>query len=119
VPRVTLIWGYAAALAAAAALGLVLGWTNAGLQADRWAYDHLLRLYTPPPQRSHCLIVAIDEESLDHYGGLSGVRAPLAAAVETLSRYQPAALAIDIVLSEPRSPEENAPLERALGCPLA
>jgi signal transduction histidine kinase len=109
-----LIGGYAAALAAAAALGLLLGWSNAGLQADRWAYDLLLRLHTPAPRASESLIVAIDEESLDAYGGVAGVRAPLAAAVEILSRYQPAALAIDIVLSEPRGPQENDPLERAL-----
>ncbi len=112
--RLPLIWGYGAVLTAAAALGLALGWSNAGVQVDRWAYDLLLRLHTPPPQRSSCLIVAIDEESLDAYGGVAGVRAPLAAAIETLARYQPAALAIDIVLSEPRSPQENAPLEKAL-----
>jgi signal transduction histidine kinase len=109
-----LIWGYVTALTAAAALGLLLGWSNAGLQADRWAYDLLLRLHPPPPQRSSCLILAIDEESLNTYGGIAGIRAPLAAAIETLARHEPAALAVDIVLSEPRSPEENAPLERAL-----
>jgi signal transduction histidine kinase len=101
-------------LLTAAILGLAIGWSNAGLQADRWAYDLLLRLHTPPPERSSSLIVAIDEASLDAYGGIAGIRASLASAVETLSRHEPAAIAIDIVLSEPRTPEENAALERAL-----
>lgn len=109
-----LLWGYCAALLVATILGLAIGWSNAGLQADRWAYDLLLRLHTPPAEASSSVIVAIDEASLDAYGGIAGIRSPLASAVETLSRHEPAAIAIDIVLSEPRTAEENAPLVRAL-----
>ena len=113
-PANRLLWGYSAALLAAAAVGLLIGWSNAGLQADRWAYDLLLRLHTPPATPSSSLIVAIDEATLDAYGGVAGLRGPLAAGIEALSRHEPAAIAIDIVLSEPRTPEENAPLEQAL-----
>ena len=105
---------FAGLLSAALLLGLLLGWSRAGSQLNNSAYDLLLRLYPPPPGPSAAVILAIDEQTLNHYGGLLRMRQPLARALEIVSRFQPAAVAIDIVLSEPGSEPENLNLERAL-----
>ena len=40
-------WQYAALIAAAAVLGLILGWSQIGVQLDVWVYDLSLRLWPP------------------------------------------------------------------------
>ena len=105
---------YTGLLSAALLLGLLLGWSRAGSQLDNSAYDLLLRLYPPPPGPSASVILAIDEQTLNDYGGLLRMREPLARALEIISRFQPAAVAIDIVLSEPGNEAENQRLEQAL-----
>ena len=45
-------WQYAGLIAAAAVLGLILGWSQIGAQLDVWAYDLSLRLWPPPAERS-------------------------------------------------------------------
>ncbi|MCB1018438.1 MAG: CHASE2 domain-containing protein [Bryobacterales bacterium] len=109
-------WTFAAALAAAFLFSLLAAWSPAGRAVDLAAYDALLRLNPPapgPPQSS-AVILAIDEASLQAVGGILELRRPLAQALATLAQHEPAAVAVDIVLSEARTPEENAPLEQAL-----
>ena len=108
-------WQYAGLIAAAAVLGLILGWSRVGAQLDVWVYDLSLRLWPPPVERSAALILAIDDETLEAYEGLLRLRGPLAEALEIISRHDPAVVAIDIVLSEPGSEAENKRLEEALG----
>ena len=110
----TNVWQYAGLIAAAAVLGLMLGWSQIGAQLDVWAYDLSLRLWPPPAERSAALILAIDDESLEAYGGLLKLRGPLAEALEIISQHDPSVVAIDIVLSEPGSERENTRLEQAL-----
>ncbi len=103
---------------AALALGLSVGWSPWGRAVDLWAYDFLLRLHPPEPGPSASVILAIDEETLGAYGGLLHLRAPLAEALDIVCRHGPAAVAVDIILSEPGGEEANLALERALaGCP--
>ena len=110
----TNVWQYAALIAAAAVLGLILGWSQIGVQLDVWVYDLSLRLWPPSAESSAALIVAIDDESLEAYEGLLRLRGPLAEALEIISQHDPAVVAIDIVLSEPGSEAENHRLEEAL-----
>lgn len=94
---------------------LLLSWSPVGSQFDRWAYDLLLR--AQPPERrasSRSVIVAIDESTLASYGGILGVRPPLARALRILAEHEPAALALDIVLAERREEEADAELAAAL-----
>jgi len=105
---------YTGLLSAALLLGLLLGWSRAGSQINSSAYDLLLRFYPPPPGPSSSVILGIDEQTLNHHGGLLRMRQPLAQALEIVSRFQPAAVAIDIVLSEPGTEAENQRLEQAL-----
>ena len=106
-------WQYVALLAGSLLAGLLLGWSNAAAQVNAWSYDFLLRLRPHPPVSS-AVLLAIDEDSLEAYGGLLHIREPLARALDVLAPLQPAAVAIDIVLSEPGAEAENAALERAL-----
>ncbi len=112
VPR-GLGWKYPLLILASVLAGLLLGWSRIGAQANFWAYDFLLRL-RPVPHSSSAILLAIDEDSLETFGDLLHLREPLARALEAIARYEPAAVAIDIVLSEPGEESENEALERAL-----
>ena len=105
---------YTGLLSVTLLLGLLLGWSRAGSQLNSSAYDLLLRFYPPSPKPSASIILGIDEQTLNAYGGLLRMRQPLAQALEIVSRFQPAAVAIDIVLSEPGNEAENQKLEQAL-----
>ena len=109
---------YAFVSTAALVLGLSAGWSPWGRAIDLWAYDFLLRLHPPEPGPSASVILAIDEETLNAYGGLLHLRAPLAKALDIVCRHKPAAVAVDIILSEPGEEDANRALEQALaGCP--
>jgi len=108
------LFRYTVALAGAAALAILLSWTPIGRQFDFWAYDFLLRLFPPPPEPSAAIILAIDEKTLAASGGLTNLRRPVGEALQTLARYQPAVVAVDIVLSERRDEAENQELLDAL-----
>jgi signal transduction histidine kinase len=108
-PSQFVLAGSAAFLAA-----LLLSWSPVGSQFDRWAYDLLLRAHPPEARESRSVIVAIDEATLARHGGILGVREPLARAVQILAEYEPAALALDIVLAERREEQADAELAAAL-----
>ena len=106
-------WKFAAALTAAFLFSTLLAWSPAGKAVDFAAYDSLLRL-NPPSAASSAVILAIDEASLEAVGGVLELRRPLGEALSTIAQHDPAVVAVDVVLSEARSPDENAPLEQAL-----
>ncbi len=105
---------FVAVCSAAFLLGLVLSWSPAGSQFDRWSYDLLLRAQPPANTVSQSVIVAIDEETLEQYGGILGLRTPLAKTLEILAAHGASAVALDIVLAESREPETDAALASAL-----
>ena len=95
-------------------LGILVGWSAIGAQIDRFAYDLFLRLDPPLAHPSQAVILAIDEPSLEVFGGLLQLRKPLAKGLRAISRHEPAAVAIDIVLAEQGTEAENRDLEEAL-----
>ena len=95
-------------------MGILIGWSAIGAQIDRSAYDFVLRLLPPPVRPSQAVILAIDEPSLDAFGGLLRLREPLAKGLRAISQYEPAAVAIDIVLAERGTEVENPLLAEAL-----
>ena len=104
---------YAAVGAASIGLGVLLGWSAAGGQIDRWCYDFCLRLSEPASGPSRAVLLTIDEETLAQTGGIRRLREPLARALQIVSGYEPAAVAVDIVFSEPGEDGENQALEEA------
>ncbi len=99
---------------ASVVIALVLDWTSFGQEFDKYAYDFLFRLEQPAPWQPSSMILAIDEQTLAQYGGMSHVRAALADGLEKIRPAHPAAVAIDMILAEPGPTEaEDARLERA------
>ncbi len=105
---------HALVFAGSLALGIVAGWSAIGAQIDRAAYDFFLRLDPPPAGSSQAVILAIDEPSLEAFGGLLQLREPLARGLNAIARHEPAAVAIDIVLAEQGTEAANRRLEDAL-----
>ena len=90
-----------------AVAALALGWTAFGWQLDQYAYDFLFRLEQPEPWTASSVILAIDEATLTRYGGLIGMRAALADGLDRIGPAHPAAVAVDIILSEPGNADDK------------
>jgi CHASE2 domain-containing sensor protein len=61
----------------------------------------MFRTYEPPAWHTQSVIVAIDEFTLQAYGGVERLRGPLASALASLAAVRPKAIAIDITLADP------------------
>src|SRR5215472_4034217 len=97
----------------AAALAIIIDDLSFGRQFDQYAYDFLYRLEKPHPWAPSSAILAIDEKTLVKYGGQSGIRDALADGLEKIAPAKPLAVAVDIILAEPGSPEADDRLEQA------
>ncbi len=69
-------------------------------------YDLFLKFAPKPLPPSDIVIVAIDDISLEKVGRWPWNRGKLAKLIKNLSRYEPAVIALDIILSE-KSPEDS------------
>jgi len=105
---------YWALLAASFAVALTFRWTSFGAQIDNDAYDWMFRLYQPPAWTTESILLAIDEPSLNAYGGVPGLRKPLAQALELISAASPKTVAVDLILADNTDPAIDARLEEAL-----
>jgi signal transduction histidine kinase len=90
----------AALMFGAALAALVLSWTALGRQFDTYAYDFFFRLEPPPPWNPDSIILALDEETLTKYGGLTGMRGALADGLEKILPAHPVAVAVDLILPD-------------------
>jgi signal transduction histidine kinase len=104
---------YWALLAASFAVALTVSWTSFGAQIDNDAYDWMFRRYQPPAWRPKSILLAIDEPSLNAYGGVPGMRKPLAQALELISAVSPKTVAVDMILADNTDPAIDARLEDA------
>jgi signal transduction histidine kinase len=97
-----------AALMFSAVFGaLALSWTALGRQFDTYAYDFFFRLESPPAWNPDSIILALDEETLTKYGGLTGMRGALADGLQKISGAEPAAVAVDLILAEPNPSDDK------------
>ena len=104
-------------LLAAAFLAAVLAslQPQLGEGLDHWAYDFMFRSYEPPAWQTQSVILAIDEPTLQAYGGVERLRGPLASALRSLAAVRPKAIAIDVTLADPGiDPDADARLAAAL-----
>ena len=106
-------WSYVALLAGAWVVG-VAGSGSIGQQLDRNAYDYMFRRYQPAPWTPESVILAIDEPTLGRYGGMPGIRRPLAAALVEVAAALPKAVAVDVVLADRRDPSTDMAMTAAL-----
>lgn len=102
---------YAALLGAAFAVAVVGSWLF-GAPLDNAAYDGMFRHYQPRPWQPESVVLAIDEAALREYGGMPGMRRPLAEALRRVAGASPEAVAIDVILADP-APDKQANAELA------
>ena len=76
--------------------------------------DTLFRISPAPRPPSTVILVLIDEKSLQRHGHWPWSRALLAKLVENLTQGGAKAVGLDILLSEPQSPETDRALQAAL-----
>jgi len=76
--------------------------------------DTFFRLAPPPAQRSAVALVLIDDESLRQYGRWPWSREVLAKLVSKIADNGAGVIGLDVLLSEPQSPEADAALQQAL-----
>lgn len=69
---------------------------------------------TPAPQHSQAVLILIDDESLRQYGRWPWSRVLLARILDNLRHAGAGVIGIDILLSEPQSPEADQALHDAL-----
>ena len=94
-----------------AVAALALSWTAPGREFDQHAYDFLFRLESPAPWQPETIILAIDEETLTKYGGITGIRAALSDGLRKIAPAHPSAVAVDVILPD-QSPTDDS-LEQA------
>ena len=98
-------------------LSLTLGLTFVGAtsKADDAIYDQIVQLRAPPAS-DRILLVTIDDASLAALGHWPWPRSVHAKAIQAIAAARPAAIAYDVLFTEPaRAPKEDAALAAALG----
>jgi signal transduction histidine kinase len=76
--------------------------------------DTLFQWAPVPKQRSHVVVVLIDDESLQKYGRWPWSRVLLARLIDNLSQHGAGTIGLDILLSEPQSSAADLSLQRSL-----
>lgn len=76
--------------------------------------DTFFRLAPPPARRSVVVLVLIDDESLRQYGRWPWSRELLGRLIGNIADSGSGAIGLDVLLSEPQSPEADAALQSAL-----
>ena len=110
--RLLVEWCAVAVLVLALTLGLTL--TGATSKADDAIYDQIVHLRAPPAS-DRILLVTIDDSSLAALGHWPWPRSVHAKAIQAISAGRPAAIAYDVLFTEPaRAREEDATLAAAL-----
>ena len=109
--RLFLEWCAIVALTAALVTAMVL--TRATARIDNAAYDVLVGLRAPPPS-DRILIVAIDDPSLAALGSWPWPRSLHARTIDRIATARPAAIAYDVLFTEPGVPTDDAALAAAV-----
>ncbi len=73
-----------------------------------------MRGVQPSPATGQVVLVAIDDKTAARYGPLPLNRGKLAEGLEVLARAQPRVVVLDLLISEPGDPAQDARLARAL-----
>lgn len=105
------IGGYLTVVTLAALIAVLAGWTEFANRIDNYAYDFF---FSPAATTGQSAVLAIDEETLNRFGGMRNIRTVLARALDLLAPAQPKAVAVDVILADAGDSEENARLEAAM-----
>jgi class 3 adenylate cyclase len=106
-------------VAAIVALGLTFlvsmleEWTSYG-DLTNWTYDFLVNHGRYAPQSQEIVFVDFDDASFEKINKFPIPRSTVADVIERVGKAGPAVIGLDILLSEPRSADEDAAMQRAL-----
>jgi len=100
--------------AGAALVAAVLSFTALATQFDNNLYDFLFRLTQAPPQQTAAVLVGLDERTFQRFGGTRALRSTLAGLLNRMAEGKPAVVAIDVTLTDPGDPAEDARLAAAM-----
>ncbi len=104
-------WG---TLALCFAIAVAGGWTSPATRFDDYMYDWLLGLYPAPDAEPASVVLAIDDATLNAFGGQRSLRPILARAVRLAAAAHPRVLALDVLISDATTPADDRDLEAAL-----
>jgi signal transduction histidine kinase/CHASE2 domain-containing sensor protein len=105
-------WSLAIVLASASA-GILVDWQAPGIA--RYTRDWLMRARGPLPVPEDIAIVAIDEISMVRFGRFPWSRQVIARAIDTLSAARPKVIALDVLITDPTTQEDDDDLARSIG----
>jgi signal transduction histidine kinase len=94
-------------LAMALLLGITASWTSFGDQINNNAYDFLFRINPQPPRTPESIILAVDDASLQAFGGMVGMRKSFAGALLKIRSVHPRVIAFDTTFSDTH-PDDDA-----------
>ncbi len=96
-----------------ASAAVVLSFTALATQFDNNIYDFLFRLAPAPRVQAPVSLLVFDERTFKDHGGVRNLRSTLADALERIAPAKPAAVAVDITLTDPMDAAEDARLAAA------
>jgi signal transduction histidine kinase len=102
---------YATLLAAAYAAAIFFSWFF-GSGVDDLAYDTMFQAWQAKPWQPEVVVLAIDERTLLDWGGIRGIRTPLAQAMRLVAGAKPKVVAVDVLLAD-EDPAQDAALADA------
>lgn len=101
---------YGSLATASAALAILFSFTDFAAQIDNDLGDFLFRLHPATAQDSKAVVLAIDEDTLQATGGLRNLRRTLAQAWPAVRAARPAAVVVDLTLTDAQDDAEDAAL---------
>ena len=106
--RPYLVYGGLATVSAI--LAILLSFTDFAAQIDNDLGDYLFRLHPATAQDSRAVVLAIDEDTLQATGGLRNLRRTLTQVWPALRAAHPAAVVVDLTLTDAQDDAEDAAL---------
>jgi signal transduction histidine kinase len=107
-------FAYAGLLAGTFVVALAAAWSPLGRWMDNFVYDWITTVHRPEPWPTDSIVLAIDEHSLQAFGGRMGLRKALADGLDQIASASPRAVAVDAILADAADPDSDDRLEAAL-----
>jgi signal transduction histidine kinase len=104
---------YVTLLSGAYLTALLFSWFF-GTGIDDWAYDSMFNAHRAAPWDPEVVVLAIDEPTLQSYGGFRAIRTPLARALPLVAAARPKVVALDVILADAADPAQDRALAAAL-----
>jgi adenylate cyclase len=108
------VWQSGLIAAAAAALVFLLGRTTPFQDFDRWTYDFTVINAGLEPPDKRIVLVDFDDETFEKVKQFPIPRSMVAEAVAAIGAQKPRTVGMDILLSEPRTADEDKAMQDAL-----